>query len=67
MTSYLLTLLASVFIILLTSVAIAILPWRSEELDRAEQELFLLWKYISRRILELKVLFIRKSSIQQPS
>ena len=67
MTSYLLTLLASVFIILLTSVAIAILPWRSEELDRAEQEVLLLGKYISRRILELKVLFVRKSSIQQPS
>ena len=67
MKSYLLTLLASIFIVLLTCIAIAILPWRSEELDRAEQELLLVWACISRRVLEMKVLFIRKASIQQPS
>ena len=67
MTSYLLTLLASIFIVVLTALAIAMLPWRDKELDRAQQELLLLWEYISKRVLELKVLFVRKSSIQQPS
>ena len=67
MTSYLLTLLASIFIVVLTSAAIAMLPWRSKEIDQAEKELMVIWGYLNKRMLEIKVLFVRKSSIQQPS
>ena len=67
MTSYLFTLLASIFIIALTALAIAVLPWSAKDLERTEHELSFMWDYISKRVLQLKVLFVSKSSIQQPS
>ena len=67
MTSYLLTLLASILIVLLTALAIAVLPWSSKELKQAEQELSLIWDFLTKKALKLKVLLMSKSSIQQPS
>ena len=67
MTSYLFTLLASFLIILLTALAISVLPWRSEDLDCAEQELKLICRYLKKRFLTAKIIFVNKFSIQQAS